>query len=226
MPENWLRFDERLDVLTSLSFCSKCLDDVAENPAAWKWAILSMHNALQGSMVCHLSGTGGFGALSEQSFKKLMAWHDRDRRGEIRREYVGPDMLGIPSSRIKEQKDYPPRARLADASELFKRLYDVGKRHEGGAGAILTIPDPIRVSFRCLHSYRNDFSHFPPQLWSIDISRLPQDFIHIIKVMKQIADDPWPFRHCTEEESTRLCELLKSLHIKLKTMTDNETSPS
>jgi hypothetical protein len=58
--DDWLRIDEQIDVLASLSLCLKTLGMVADDPTQWKWTILSMHNALQGASVCHLSGSGIF----------------------------------------------------------------------------------------------------------------------------------------------------------------------
>ena len=98
----------------------------------------------------------------------------------------------------------------------FKRLYNESKRKEGGAGAVLTIPDPHRASFRRLHRFRNDFAHFTPKGWSIEVSGMPQIFLHIIEVMDQIVGDPWLFRHCDDEERARLHELLDLLRIELK----------
>jgi hypothetical protein len=73
----WLRIDEQTDVVVSLSECLHCIRKLGEEPAFWKWAILSLHNALQGAMVCHLSGTAQLGALGEESIKRRS---DRRRR--------------------------------------------------------------------------------------------------------------------------------------------------
>jgi hypothetical protein len=63
VDSNWLQIDERSDVLVSLSACLICVSECGRNPGLWKWAILALHNAVQGAMVCHLSGTAQLGAL-------------------------------------------------------------------------------------------------------------------------------------------------------------------
>ena len=82
---DWLRVDEQSDVLVSLDECLNCVRRVREEPAFWKWAILSIHNALQGAIVCHLSGTAQLGALAKRSVIASLEWHERDRGGEIKK---------------------------------------------------------------------------------------------------------------------------------------------
>src|SRR5688572_4047231 len=123
----WLRIDERSDVLASLSLCLNCLASATAEPATWKWAILSLHNGLQGAMVCHLSGTAQLGALDKESVMKWLEWHERDRRGEIKRISKGIDELGIPVFQFATRADQPPKEWLADTRELFRRLYNVKK---------------------------------------------------------------------------------------------------
>ena len=69
----WLRTDEREDVAVSLLQCVNLLREAATQPRLWKWAILSLHNALQGAMACHLSGTAQFGALDKKNLKAHLA---------------------------------------------------------------------------------------------------------------------------------------------------------
>jgi len=163
-------------------------------------------------MVCHLSGTAGLGAQSRKTVKDCLAWQERDRRGEIKWEDRGVDEWGIPIRRPARAEDYPPKERLADTKELFKRLYDVSKRHET-AGAVLEIDESERDAFRRLHDLRNDLTHFTPKGWLIEIAGLPQIFLNVLAVLEKIAGDSWPFRHLNPEE----VELLKSLMGRLRT---------
>lgn len=209
----WLRTDEREDTLTSLSLCLMCLEVCEEEPAIWKWAVLALHNALQGAMVCHLSGTAQIGALKDSSAKAWLEWHERDGRGEIKRSQTGIDEMGLPITRITNQEDLPPTDRLADASELFKRLYCPSARWEQ-AGAILEVTKDEKDAFAKLHDLRNDFSHFTPKGWSIELSGLPQIFLHVASVIEKIANDPWPFRHLKEERRRNLMGTLEQLRLR------------
>src|SRR4051794_25479825 len=100
----WLRVDERTDVLASLSECLHCLRRLSEEPPTWKWVILSIHNALQGAMVCHLSGTAQLGALEEKSVTAAMEWHDKDGRGEIGKVLVEEDEWGMPTYKARQKR--------------------------------------------------------------------------------------------------------------------------
>ena len=137
----WLEIDERKDVLSSLTLCNLALNSLADDNWLWKWAILSIHNALQGSMVCHLSGTAQIGALSSKSAEAWFAWHNRDRQGEIKRVKNGVDEFGQVKTRIKNKKNFPPTEFLATPEVLFERLYDQSKRCEVGCGAVLDITE-------------------------------------------------------------------------------------
>lgn len=212
----WLSIDERSDVLASLSLCQNCLADVAAEPANWKWAILSLHNGLQGAMVCHLSGTAQLGALDKKSVAEWLEWHERDRRGEIKRILQGTDELGMPEFRFATRDDQPPRERLADAKELFRRLYNAKKRCEPGAGAILTINGEQLRSFVRLHHLRNGFAHFTPKGWSIELSGLPKMFRDLVEVIELISRDPWTFRHMEGQEQQRLVLLLEGIKARVK----------
>lgn len=83
MLEGYLRTDERIDVISTLRHCLCCLRKVERDELEWKWAIISLHNALQGSLVCTLSGTAGIGALTEKSQNEVLEWLDKDEIGNL-----------------------------------------------------------------------------------------------------------------------------------------------
>ena len=214
----WLEIDESTDVIASLTVCNKCLVEVAAEPAFWKWAILSLHNALQGAMVCHLSGTAQLGALRSDTVEAVLAWHERDRRGEIGRISEGLDELGIHKFRFATNHDYPPVEKLADATELFRRLQNVDRRCEGGAGAIIEISADERRSFCRLHELRNEFTHFTPKGWSISLDGLPSMLLDVLGVVDKVAADPWPFRHLDPDDHRQLSRLLAALRAQLRNL--------
>jgi hypothetical protein len=211
----WLQIDERADLLTSLSQCLRSLSVVSSEPAAWKWAILSLHNALQGAMVCHLSGTAQVGALSAKAAKDWADWHERDQLGQIGRIHEGTNELSIPQFKFATREDRPPIDRLADPMELFKRLYNESQRQEGGAGAVLEIGQAQRNSFRRLHKLRNAFAHFTPKGWSLELRGLPNIFLSVLEVLDIISADPWPFRHMEAQQRAQFVDLLANLRTVL-----------
>ncbi len=209
-----LQMDERTDVLASLSSCLLCVKNCDQDPGLWKWAILSLHSAVQGGMVCHLSGTAQLGALTKKSASDWLDWHERDRRGEIKRIDCGTNELGMPQFRIAEGYGPPPE-RLADTRELFKRLGDMSKRIEPGAGGVVEITLSERESLQRLHGLRNKLAHFTPKGWSIELDGIPVMFLDVLGIIEKIAADPWPFRHMDEADSIRRAALLRQLREEL-----------
>jgi len=173
-----------------------------------------MHNAIQGAMVCHLSGTAHLGALTDKCIDAWLDWHERDGRGEIKRIKIGTNEQGISEYRFATAKDFPPDEKLADANVLFKRLYGQNNRRERG-GAILSISTAQRESFRRLHDLRNGFTHFTPKGWSIELSGLANIFLDMVDVLDQISADSWPFRNMSEKELANLRKVLKELRTQL-----------
>ena len=133
----YVHTDECLDVLASLEHCVLSLTRAPTSNGAWKWVVLSFHSALQGAMVCHLSGTAQLGALTRSNAAKWLEWHDRDRSGQIRRVRQGFDELGTPIERTEKEEGQPPSDYVANASELFDRLTGASTRIESGCGGII-----------------------------------------------------------------------------------------
>jgi len=212
MSESWIETDEADDVVASLSVCALCLREIHEQPELWKWVIVSAHSALQGAIVCHLSGTAQIGALEDKSITARQDWHERDRRGEIvRREVEGEIHIANP-------RDNPPDPRLASPDVLFLRLRRADKRRERAGGEIKVCASEAR-SFRKLNSLRREFAHFTPKGWSIEISGLPLIVSHMMNLIERISEDYWPFRHLDEVGRTRLRELLHEIRSRLDEVT-------
>ena len=207
----YLDTDERQDVLASLEHCALCLVSAESSSGAWKWVVLSLHSALQGAMICHLSGTAGVGALTSTCARQWSQWHERDGRGEI--DYIdeGVDELGLPARRLRNPDERPPSDRVANAPELFKRLGSESERIESGCGRIIAITAAQKQSFKRLHDLSNGFTHFSPRGWSIELQLIEDVVPDILDVIAQIADDGWPFRHMSAEEHQLLRDTVSDL---------------
>ena len=212
----YVHTDERHDVLASLEHCARCLADAERSNGVWKWVVLSLHSALQGAMVCHLSGTARVGALTPASVCEWRKWHERDRRGEIARIDDGVDELGLPVRRIRDPADRPPRDWVASPPVLFRRLASESERIESGCGQVIEITPAQRKSFERLNALRNDFTHFSPRGWSIEIQLIRDVVPDILDVIAQIAGDEWPFRHMPPEERESLRGTVSDLKRRIR----------
>lgn len=180
---NFVHTDECQDVLASLDQCAFSLAQAHRSERAWKWVILSLHSALQGAMVCHLSGPEQLGALQEDDAKRWLKWNNNSIQ-----------------SGDKDAGDPPPAPRIADARKLFKRLRCSTARIEAECGGVVSITEQQRESFARLHALRNEFSHFRPKGWSIRLNGAKRLVDDMLNIMCRIAEDSWPFRHMTEQD--------------------------
>jgi hypothetical protein len=196
-PEtNWLRTDEPSDVVASIRHVLRLLDFVEGDRLVWKWVIIAAHSALQGAMVCHLSGTAQLGCLSSKRATAWLAWW-RDE------------------TKSASKADREPKNYMAQPDDLFERLYTSRKRIEQGCGGILEISVSQKASFKTLNAFRNKFIHFTPTIWSIELSGLPQIIGDIFSVIAQIASDDWPFRHLETQNRDELSVLLARIKDRL-----------
>jgi hypothetical protein len=105
----------------------------------WKWAILALHNALQGFMVLALAGSSGLGALTLKSRKKWLEAHEAGA--------VPPEEWLMPVPQLFEALQRP------DSMRMF-----VGSRH-------FQPTDDVREAVEDLNRDRNRFVHFVPMTW-------------------------------------------------------------
>src|SRR4030095_3218685 len=113
------------------------------------WVVIAAQNALQGALVCALSNTDRLGALRPDLQKRWRTWGDNG------------------------EGDAPDR-KLADFKTLLKWGCDAPRMSFMG-GKPLGLTDAQLQELEWRHDgYRNDFSHFTPMGWSIDLSRFPR----------------------------------------------------
>jgi len=103
--EIWFETDERTEVAKALEMLERMLDLVVSDPYYWKWAIITLHNAVQGAIVCSISGSAGLGALRPHIATK---WLKVYRAGTG--DYPDLELDAFPNlyARMKVQFGYVP----------------------------------------------------------------------------------------------------------------------
>ncbi|MDP3058334.1 MAG: hypothetical protein Q8N36_02625, partial [bacterium] len=141
--ENWLRTDEWNDAVLALEFFSELLDRVIDDIHFWKWTIITLHSSLQGFMVASLRGSDGHDVLKVKA-DKITNREAKERAQEFRL----PDLVSFPRlyCRIKSDK-------------MLKGVHSV----------LFTPNDHQDACMETLNILRNDFIHFKPLGWSIDV---------------------------------------------------------
>lgn len=160
--ENWLETDEFQETILALQLTSEQLSQLAitGNLHYWTWIIVCLHNALQGFMVLALRGTNNIDVLTKDCAIEWLAAYERG------------------DGQYPEQK-----------LDKFLNLY---KKVKSERMKMYVNSQPLKPSgtqgrsVRKLNAFRNDFIHFVPKGWSIEVTGLPQivdDCLNIISFL-------------------------------------------
>ena len=152
----WLRTDELTEAVNALDAFVSNLMRVMDDPYYWKWAIIALHNSTQGFMVCALRGTNNLAILTPKAAKKWMDAYEQHK------PYPGEELDDFLNLYKKIKGNY--------MMQYIHSQKFLPKGQQGG-------------SIKRLNSFRNDFIHFIPAGWSIEVSGFPricEDVIAII----------------------------------------------
>jgi len=187
LPNYALEYDERLDAMASLEILVEILPKVITAPHQWKWAVLSLHAALQGFMVLALQGTNDLDVLRKDH---AIAWMEF---------YEG-------------KKDLEKPLKLDYFDELYKKIKsDVmlklthSKKFE---------PSPSQdESVRRLQSERNNLAHYVPATSLLDVRvwvELILDVIPIIEFLVFESNNVSFYEEEKQEQVRAMCKLALS----------------
>lgn len=194
MAENWIRTNEAEDVAGSIRHAIRVAQFVVEDSQAWKWVALALHSALQGACVCHLTTTAApVGAVTERNASEWLTYFETLR--------TNPEAK-------------PPKTYLMGLPDLLK---SVRKPHSAGdrsntAGVVISESELCWL-LRFHEGIRNQFIHFEPRCWSIDVAGIPEIAKLIARIIEQILQIGWAFRHQNPEQRAELERSLRTLGI-------------
>ena len=172
----WIRTNEAEDVAASLRHALRCREFVLLDSQAWKWLALALHSALQGACVCRLVTTASpVGAVAERNAAEWLEYFEKSS--------TEPNMT-------------TPRTYLLSLPELLKAARKPGSAGDGsGESGITVADDEVQWLTRFHNEIRNQFVHFEPRGWSLDISGIPELSKVIVKIIRDIMELGWAFRH-------------------------------
>lgn len=187
----WVSTDEFEEMVDAVAHSADLSTQLKKSPRHWKWLILSLHQALQGTFVCALRGvdTAGINVLTEKSAKEMWQWLDVD------------------SHKIPHPE--APLERLAPMLDLFKRVKSARYLQEPQRlSATLQITRDIKK----LNSLRNEFGHFVPKSFSLEISGLPRIASRCCDIIEHLTlAHPTFSHHMTGNKNRRLKQALATL---------------
>lgn len=139
--------NEYLECVNSLKFVSELKKKIRKEPYNWKWTIISFHNALQSIMVMSLQGSNGLLTLKKKSEEAwLKAYYENSPKN--------------------------PRLELDNFLNLYKKIKSSSHLNYFQSKKYCP-PGTQDWAMEKLNALRNDFIHFGPKLWTIEISGLP-----------------------------------------------------
>ena len=190
-----LSTDEFEEMVDAVEHSADLSSQVKKFPRRWKWLILSLHQAVQGTLVCTLRGvdTAGINVLNNKNAKEMWQWLDVDSR--------------------KTPHPAAPLERLAPMLDLFKRVKNTKHLQDPQR---LTATPQINWDIKKLNSLRNEFGHFVPKSFSLEISGLPRIASHCCNVIEHLAlVHPTFAHHMTGNKNRRLRQAIAALRSNL-----------
>lgn len=173
---HWIQTDEAEDVAGSIRHALLCAGLVAEDPQAWKWAALALHSALQGACVCHL--TTSFAPVGAVTSRNAAEW-----------------ISYVEQTRINPAAE-PPRPHLLGLPDLLKAVRKPNSAGDRSNDAGIAISDAELAWLRRFHdAVRNQFVHFEPMGWSLEVSGIPEIGTLIARIVNDILNVGYGFRH-------------------------------
>jgi hypothetical protein len=195
--KKWLTTSEYEDVLVSLQETEHQMERIREsNIQGWKWATIALANASCGALVCNLSGSMQIGALTRCHAEKMIA-----------------------ALEANSSLQPPKSVKLASPRDLLKRARRIDQRLETAGPPLQLNSNQIQCFYRLMH-LRNQFSHFEPMGWTIQVSMFLPIYWGVLEIVEQIVDDGWSLRHLATEKTTDVQNVIKNLRGLLREFND------
>lgn len=192
MNHSFISYDAPEDVLCSIRHAIRVSQFLDDDPLAWKWVFLALHSALQGACVCHLSTTAEpIGAVTRRNAREQIEYFQKTRT---------------------DRHVEPPDTYLMHLPDLLKAV-----RRPLSAGGpsnevhILISDTELRWLTHLHENIRNQFVHFEPLRWSIDVSGIPRFANMTARIIGQIESAEWGFRNLSPERRDAMRQCLDEL---------------
>lgn len=158
--ERWLRTNEAEEAVAALEFVSRHIPLVRGDLAEWRWIIISLHIAVQGFMAVALRDSAGLTVLPDRLAAKWLRAYDEDKP--------------LPRERLDSFPNLYAKAKSADTAKHL-------------AATPFSPSESQDRSIERLHSFRNQFIHFVPMGWSLEVSGLPIICLDALSLVDHLA---------------------------------------
>ena len=185
----YLRTDEELEAANAMQMAARFSSDLTNDPHLWRWVIIALHNAAQGVMVLSLRHGNGLLALSDDSYSAWMT--------------------------AQKKKEAPPPEKLDNYLNLYKKVKHKQLGQMGGNSRFVPV-DAEGGDIKHLNSLRNEFIHFTPKGWSLEVDDLPRIALATARLISFLSlETSNVFWHAVAARD-RLCEAHKEFTLTMR----------
>ncbi len=189
---HWIRTDEAQEAVFALEMVHELLPRVSQQPYAWKWIVIALHNSFQGFMVLALQGTNGLNVLTRGSAREWVAAYER---GDV--AY--------------------PEPKLETFLNLYKKIksnrmcmYTDSRRFKPSGTQTRNV--------KKLNELRNEFIHFTPKRLSLETSGLPLIVKDSTDIINFLAFESGNIIWHEESLEQHTCQLVEEIRDQIKAL--------
>ena len=196
MGNEWLITDAAVETVLAFEVFAEEAQKLSDDPYRWKWAIIALHSGLQGIMVLALQGSHGLHVLRPEDAKRWLDAHER----------------GAP---------YPGDLKLDDFLSLYKKIK--GNKMLKYIDSQKFVPKGTQgSSVKLLNRLRNEFVHFTPRVWMLDLVGLPSMALDCLDVAAFLARDSHNFPLKEDDLIERMKRACKSAQALMYAMREKK----
>ena len=167
--ESYLQTDETNEAITALEMLSEITPFLVKDIYRWKWAIIATHKALQDFMVIALRQGNVLLALKDNIAAECLKAH-------------------------KKAGGKPPVEKLDNFLNLYKKVKSERMLYHGHGRRFKAKPED-NWAVKKLNELRNEFLHFIPKRWSLELIILPKICLNCLEIIEflgwQSGNVPW-----------------------------------
>jgi hypothetical protein len=178
--EIWFRTNEFEEAILSLEKVAESSKLILEDPSQWRWVVVALHNAVQGFMVLALRGSNNLAVLSPKSASEWMEAY-------------------------QNSTTYPKNEKLDTFLNLYKKIKG-DRMIQFGYSKKFAPQGSQGWSIKKLNQLRNEFIHFIPKGWSLELSGMPQICVDCLDIISFLGWDSGNVIWCDESLSLRAKE--------------------
>ena len=219
----FLRLTEEKNALDFLEQAGRFILETENNSISWKWVVLSLHGALYGFAICACKGTNperviDFKRKGKVSHELEILPYEIETKGfpqnvkinynsqkkrivfkGVMSDYVRRLLIGLSKNDLYQvaiNEIYLKSHRLISFGEALKLCQDPFWMQMTIISKPLQLSDQQKESIEILkHLLRNNFEHYIPKTWSIEIHGMPQIAIDVLDVIRFIAVETGNYIH-------------------------------